>query len=156
MSLGAGADASCIGAGVGLGQSERAQHASFGQGSKPALPLGVVAEQIERQRANGHVRLPRRGHGLVGQADLLHGGDEADGRHADPAPRFRDEHAEQAEVAHLAEEVGGAPRLFPGQRRTGGDLLLREVAAQADQFPFRFVEREVHDPTTPGVRAGAP
>ena len=91
------------------------------------------------------MRLPRRGHGLVGQADLLHGGDEADGRHADPAPLLGDEHAEQAELAHLAEQVGRAPRLVPGQRRPGGDLLLGEVATEADQIAFGFVERKVHD-----------
>ena len=127
-------------AGVGLGEPEGAQHASLGERSQPALSLGVVAEQVERQRADGHMRLPRCGNGLVRQADLLHGGDEADGRHADPTPLFRNEHAEQAELAHLAEQIGRATRLVPGQRRPGRDLLLGEVATEADQIAFGFAE----------------
>ena len=142
--LGPGADAAGVGAGVRLGEPEGAEHPSLGQRAQPALALGVVAEQVQRQRADGHVGLPRRGHRLVGQADLLHGGDEADGRHADPAPLLGNEHAEQAELAHLAEQIGRAPGLLPGQRRPRGDLLLGEVAAEADQVLFRFAEREVH------------
>ena len=104
--------------------------APFGQRPQPALALRVVAEQVERQRADRHVRLPRRRHRLVGQADLLHRGDEADRRHADAAPLLGDQHAEQAELAHLPEQVGRAPRLLPRLGRAVGDLLLREVAAQ--------------------------
>ena len=90
------------------------------------------------------MRLPRCGHRLVGQADLLHRRDEADRRHADAAPLLGDQHAEQAELAHLAEQIGRAPRLGPRQRGTAGDLLLREVAAEVDEVLFRFAEREVH------------
>ena len=54
------------------------------------------------------------------------------------------EDAEQAEFAHLAEEIGRAPCLLPGQRGATGDLLLREVTAEVDEVLFRFAEREVH------------
>ena len=132
----AGADPACVGAGVGLGQTERAEHASFGQRSQPALSLFVVAEQVERQRTDRHVRLPRRGHRLVGQADLLHRGDETDGRHADPAPLLGDQHAEQAEPAHLTEQVGRAARLVPrrgehGSRSPAGRTRGRGRPARA-------------------------
>jgi len=127
-----------------LSEPEGAQRAPLGERSQPALPLRVVSEQIERQRADRHVRLPGGGHGLVRQPDLLHGGDETDGRHADAAPLFGDEHAEQAELAHLTEEVGRTARLVPGQRRPGRDLLLRKVATEPDQVPFRFAEGKVH------------
>ena len=95
--------------------------AALGQRSQPALALRVVAEEVQRQRADGHVRLPRGGHRLVGEAELLHRGDEADGRHADAAPLLGDQHAEQAERAHLAEQVGRAhapppTRPAPGRR----------------------------------------
>ena len=50
------------------------------------------------------------------------------------------------ELAHLPEQVGRAPRLLPGQRRPGRDLLLGEVAAEVDQVAFGFAEREVHRP----------
>ena len=125
-----GLDAPGVGAGVGLGEPEGTERPALGQRPQPALALLVVAEQVERQRADRDVRLPRRGDRLVGQADLLHGGDEADGGHADAAPLLGDQHAEQAELAHLAEQVGGAARLLPGDRRPDGDLLLGEVAAQ--------------------------
>ena len=138
------ADAARVRTRVGLGQTERAERASLGQRPQPALALRVVAEEVERQRTDGHVRLPRGGHRLVGQADLLHRGDEADRRHADAAPLLGDQHAEQAQRAHLAEQVGRAPRLLPRRRRARRDLLLRELAAQADQVAFRLGEREVH------------
>ena len=144
LPLGPGADATGVGSGIGLGEPEGAEHPSLGQRPQPALPLGVVAEQVQGQRADGHVGLPRRRHRLVGQADLLHGGDEADRGHADPAPLLGDEHAEQAELAHLAEQIGRAPGLLPGQRGPRGDLLLGEVAAEVDEILLRLVEREVH------------
>ena len=144
LALGAGADAAGVGAGVGLGEAEGAEGPALGQRSQPALPLLVVAEQQQRQRADGDVGLPGRRHRLVGQADLLHGGDEADGRHPDPAPLLGDEHAEQPELAHLAEQVGGAARLLPGLGRAGRDLLLGEVAAEVRQVLFGFGEGEVH------------
>ena len=90
--------------------------------------------------------LPGRGHRLVGQADLLHGGDEADRRHPDAAPLLGDEHAEQAELAHLAQQVGGADA--PSSHAWGArvrDLLLGEVAAEVDQVALGFGQREVHD-----------
>ena len=145
VALGAGADATGVGAGVGLGEPECAEDATLGQRSQPALALCVVAEQVQRQRADGHVRLPGRGHGLVGQADLLHGRDEADRGHADPTPFLGDQHAEQTELAHLTEQVGRTVAVLPGLRGPTGDLLLGEVATELDQVPFRLVEREVHD-----------
>ena len=92
------------------------------------------------------MRLPCGGHRLVGQTELFHRRDEADGRHADAAPLLGDQHAEQAQRAHLAEQVGRAPRLVPRERSTRRDLLLRELATQADQVAFRLGEREVHAP----------
>ena len=142
--FGARADAACVGSGIGFGEPERAEHPSLGQRSQPTLPLSVVAEQVQRQRADGHVRLPRRGHRLVRQSDLLHRRHETDRRHADPAPLLGDQHAEQAECAHLTEQIGRTPRLLPRQRGAAGDLLLREVAAEVDEVPFRLGEREVH------------
>ena len=117
--LGPGADAPGVGAGVGLGEAEGAERPALGQRPQPALALLVVAEQEQRQRADRDVRLPRGGHRLVGEADLLHGGDEADRGHADAAPLLGDEHAEQAELAHLAEQVGRAARLLPRRGARG-------------------------------------
>ena len=157
------ADAARVGTGVGLGQTERAERASLGQRSQPTLALRVGAEQVQRQRTDRHVGLPRGGDRLVGEADLFHRGDEADGRHADAAPLLGDQHAEQAQRAHLAEQVGGAARLVPRERGARRDLLLRELATQADEIAFRLGEREIHGPdsigptgTTPGSPSAVP
>ena len=90
-------------------------------------------------------------------ADLLERGDEADRRHADAAPLLGNQHAEQAELAHLAQQVGGAAALLPRQRRPRRDLLLRELAAQPDQVAFGARQREVHagDGIGPTVTATA-
>ena len=48
------------------------------------------------------------------------------------------------ERAHLAEQVGRAPRLRPTRAARARDLLLRELAAEAHQIALDFGEREVH------------
>ena len=147
--LGPGADAAGVGTGVGLGQAEGPERPALGQRSQPALPLLVVAEQEEGQRPDRHVGLPGRGHRLVGQADLLHGGDEADRGHPDPAPLLGDQHAEQPQLAHLPQEVGRADRVLPRLGRSGRDLVLREVAAEPDQVALGLGQGEVHGPIVP-------
>ena len=142
--LGPGADAPGVGAGIGLGEPEGAERTALGQRAQPALPLVVVAEEVQRQRADGHVGLPGGGHRLVGQPDLLHGGHEADRRHADAAPLLGDEHAEQAELRPSRAAGRSGTGLLPGQRGPGGDLLAGEVAAEVDEVTFGFAEREVH------------
>ncbi len=144
LGLGPGADAAGVGAGVGLGESEGPEGAALSQRSQPPLALLVVAEQEQGERPDGDVGLPRGGDGLVGEADLLHGGHEAGGGHPDPAPLLGHEHAEQPELAHLAEQVRGAARFVPGQRGAGRDLLLREVATEVGQVLFGFGQGEVH------------
>ncbi len=165
---GPGSDAARVGAGVGLGQTERAERAPLGERPQPALALRVGTEQIQRQRADRDVRLPGGRHRLVGEAQLLHRGDEPDRRHADAAPLLRNQQAEQPERAHLAQQVGRAPRLVPCGGRTRRDLLLREGAAEAHQVALGLGEREVHergsywtdrynratDARTAGVRCG--
>ena len=152
-------DAARVGSGVGLGQAERAERASLRERPQPALSLRVRAEEVQRQGADRHVRLPRGSHGLVGEADLLHRRDEADGGHADTAPLLGDQHAEQAQGAHLAQQVGRAARLLPRERGARRDLLLGEVATEPDQIAFRFGQREIHgaDSIGPtGTTSGSP
>src|SRR5581483_9493537 len=76
--------------------------------------------------------------------DLLHRGHDPDRRHADPAPLLRDEHAEEAERAHLAQQVRGTPPFVPRLRCAARNLLLREVATQAGEVALRLGERQVH------------
>ncbi len=155
--FGAGADPVCVGACVRLGEPERAERASLGERSQPPLALPVAAEQEQRQGPDGHVRLPRGGQRLVRQPDLLHGRDETDRRHADPAPLLGNEDAEETELAHLAEQIGRTALLFPRPRRAGCDLPLCEVTAESGEVALGLGEREVHGayeagPATPGER----
>ena len=138
LALGPGGDAAHVGAGVGLGQPERAEHATLGERAEPAFTLLVVAEQVQRHRADRDVGLERGGDRLVGLTELFERGDEPDGRHPDAAPLLGHEHAEQPELAHLAQQVGRAFGPFPRRRRTDGDLLRGELPAQVDQVPLRF------------------
>ena len=145
---GSGRDAAGVGAGVGLGQPERTEHPTLGERSQPTLALVVVAEQEQRHRPDRHVRLERGGDRLVGVAELLERGDEADGRHPDPAPLLGHEHPEQPELAHLPQQVGRALRPLPRRRRPDGDLLGRELLAELGQVALGFGEREVHAPNS--------
>ena len=152
-------DAARVGTGVGLGEAERAERASLGERPEPALALVVVAEEVQRQRADRHVRLPRGRHRLVGEAELLHRGDEADGRHADAAPLLGDQHAEQAERAHLAEQVGGAPRLLPRERRARwrSPSARTRGRGRPDRVPPRSARSPPGDPIGPtGTLGGEP
>ena len=103
-------DAACVGTGVGLGESEGAEHPTLGERAAATAPVGRrcrtdTAASTRSSRGPGTRR--RR---LVGVAELLERGDEADRRHPDAAPLLGYEHAEQPELAHLAEEVGrGTP-----------------------------------------------
>ena len=155
--FGPGADPPCVGTGVGLGEPERAQRPPLGQGPQPALPLLVVPEEEERQRADGDVGLPGGGDGLVGVADLLHGGDEADVDMPIPPHSSGTSMPRRPSCAHFAEEIGRAAGLLPGQRRSGSDLALGEVTAEVDEVLFGLAEREVHgSPSAHRRAAGGP
>ncbi|MEZ5143481.1 MAG: hypothetical protein R2726_13320 [Acidimicrobiales bacterium] len=133
-----------VGAGVGLGEAERAEGPALGQRSQPPVALVVGAEEQERQRPDRHVGLPGGRHRLVGRADLLHGRHEADGGHADAAPLLGDQHPEQAQLAHLAQQVGRTARRLPRRRGAGRDLPAGEVPAELDQVLLGFGQREIH------------
>jgi hypothetical protein len=124
------ADAGGVRAGVGLGQAERSEDLAGGQRPQPALALGLVAEQQQRQRADGEVGLPGGGDGLVGLGHLVQGGDGADGGQAGAALLGRDEQAHEVELGHLAEELGGEALLVPPACSVGRDLGRRELAAE--------------------------
>ena len=137
-SFGAGADPACIGTGIGLGEPEGTEHAPLGEWSQPALSLGVVAEQVQRQRADRRrapaTLRPRTGRPARSAPSLRRS------RSVDmPIPPHSSgiEDAQESELTHLAEQIGRAARLLPGQRRTTCDLPLREVAAEVDEVPFR-------------------
>jgi len=106
--------------------------------------LGIVAEEIQRQRPDRHVRLERRGERLIRVAELFHGSNEAHRRHADPAPLLGNQHAQQAEATQLAQQFGVAATLLPSDRRAHCDLTLSKVPTQRHQVAFALVQIEVH------------
>ena len=90
--------------------------------------------------------LPGRRHGLIRQANLLHCGNEAHRRHADPAPFLGYQHAQQSKFAHLPKEIRRTFGAFPGRRSPVSYLVAGEPPAQVDQVTFSFGQREVHRP----------
>jgi hypothetical protein len=128
--LGAGADGRRVRAGAGLGEAERAEGAAFGKWPEPPLLLRVVAVVEHGQAPDRDVGLPGGGDRLVGVAERLHRGDEADGRDVGAAPALRDEQPEEAEVAHPPQDLGGTALLLPVARRVRPDLLVREVTRE--------------------------
>jgi hypothetical protein len=111
-------------------RSVRAAAVRIPAASQPALALLGAAEQQQRQRADGQVRLPGGGDRLVDLADLEQRGDEADRRQPDTAVLGRDEQAHEVELAHPAQQLGRAALLVPPGRCVRRDLPLGEVAAQ--------------------------
>ena len=147
LALGPGRDAAGVGAGVGLGEPERAEDATLGERPQPALALR------RRCRTGSSGSEPMVTWACNAAAtdwsawpSCSMRGDEPDGRHPDAAPLLGDEHAEQAELAHLAQEIGRAVLPLPGRRRADRDLLRGELPTQVDQVPLGFGEREVHAP----------
>ena len=143
--LGPGADAARVGAGVGLGQAERAEHASLGQRPQPALALRVVAEEVAAA-ATRWSRAPATRPPPTGRP-----GRSAPSRRRSrrstcrcrPTPRGSACRAGPSSPISRSRSVGHrASSHASGRARR--DLLLREVAAQADQVAFRLGEREVH------------
>ena len=129
-----------------LGQPEGAELAPLRQRPQPALALVVVAEQQQREAADGGVRLPGGRDGRVDRAQRLQQSHVAHRGRPDPAPLLRDERAQQPEFAQAAQDFGRTALLVPGPRCDRGDLPLGVGAAKVKQFAFELGECEVHGP----------
>ena len=112
------ADAARVGAGVGLGQTERAQDAPFGQRPQPALALRVVAEQVAAaaSRSSRAPATPRRPTGRPGRSAPSPPRSRRSTCRSRPTPRARACRAVPARPSPGAGRSGTAPPPTPPAR----------------------------------------
>ena len=107
--------------------------------------LFLAAEIVDRADAQGVARRNGGRLGAVHPGDLLHGDDIGNIVHGLAIVCFSDKHAEQADLAHFAREVGGKFLgfiQFQGHRR---NLALGELAdLLANHFLFSG-QVKIHD-----------
>ncbi len=130
-------------AGLRFGEGEAADGATTGQFSQPLVLLRLRAVIQHRAAAHRIVDAHQRAGGAVAGGDFFHG--QGVGHVVDiaAAPFFRDDHAEQAKLAHLGDQSVVDPAgLFPGLCM-GGDLAAGEVARHVADHALVFAEFEV-------------
>ena len=147
--LGPGADAAGVGAGVGLGQPERAERASLGQRSQPALALRVVAEEVaaaatRSSRAPATRRPPT---GRPGRSAPSRRRSRPSTCRCRPTPRGSACRAGPARPSRGAGRSGTAPPPTPAGARAAISFCAK-LAAELDQVALGLGEREVHAPST--------
>ncbi|MCY1350752.1 hypothetical protein D9M69_369940 [compost metagenome] len=135
----AGAQVAGIGTGLGLGEGEGADHLARGQRLQEALLLLLAAVFENGHAAHRIVHAHDRGAGAVTGGDLLQGhgvGEVAGGR---AAPLLGHQHAEKAQLGHLAQCLGReAVFAVPGLGE-GFQPLLGELAGHVADLDFVFV-----------------
>ena len=106
VAAGAGLQEARVGTGLRLGQGEGAEHRTLGQRTEEALLLLGAAELVDRHAADRVVHAHDGRAGAVASGDLLegHGVGQVPGLRA--APFLGHQHAEEAEVGHLADRLG--------------------------------------------------
>ena len=122
--LGAGGHAARVGAVVRLGQAETADPLAAGQLGQVFLLLLFAAEFIDRHHHQGRLHAH---HGAVAGIHPLHfPGDQAVAHivHAGAAVGFRDGGAEQAQLAHFAEDFRVGFLMAEGFQDTRRQLVL--------------------------------
>ena len=141
-----------VGARLGFGEPERAEHLARDHRHEVLLLLRLGAGVEERRGAEAHARLERDRHRRVDAGELLDREAVREVVGAATAVLLGERQAEQAELAHREhrvdrEHVVAVPRF--GVRR---DLRLRELAHDASELLLFGREVELHRPNrTPAV-----
>src|SRR6266851_1633095 len=135
VAVSAGDRAECphIGAPRRLGEAERSQHLPRGHRRQPRLALVLVAEEEEWHGSQAHGCRQRDGHRRVDPGELLDGHAERDELGAGSAVALGQHEAEQAEPAHLPNDLQG--ELRPGVVALGPgthDVLREGVHDRAE------------------------
>ncbi|MCY1293626.1 hypothetical protein D9M70_428910 [compost metagenome] len=139
VAAGAGAQVAGIRPGLGLGEGEGADHLAAGQGTQEALLLLLAAVLEDGHAAHRVVHAHDGGAGAVTGGDLLQGhgvGQVAGGR---AAPLFRHQHAEEAQLRHLTDGLGGEAMLAVPVGGEGLQPLLGELPRHVADLDFVFV-----------------
>ncbi|MNN21613.1 hypothetical protein D3C81_1349420 [compost metagenome] len=139
VASGAGAQVAGIGTGLGLGEGEGADHLARGQRLQEALLLLLAAVLEDGHAAHRVVHAHDGGAGAVTGGYLLqsHGvGQVAGGR---AAPLFRHQHAEEAQLGHLAQGLDGETMLAVPGLGEGFQPLLGELPGHVADLDFVFI-----------------
>ncbi|MOA06842.1 hypothetical protein D3C78_1265070 [compost metagenome] len=97
-----GLQAAGVGTGLGLGQRERAEHGAAGQRLEELLFLLIVAELEDRHTADRVVHAHDGRTGTIAGGDFFQGHGVRQVPGVATAPLFRHQHAEEAQLRHLA------------------------------------------------------
>ncbi|MFN8016807.1 MAG: hypothetical protein U0P45_01655 [Acidimicrobiales bacterium] len=141
---GAGAGAAGIAAGFRLGEPEAAEGPAGEQVRQPALLLLLRAEREDRVGAEPDARLQSDRRRLVDAGELLDG--DAQGGEVRPraAVLLREGQAEEAQLAHGQDRVGGERVVSVPRLGVGCDLGFGEVPHHLAELLLLVGEVEVH------------
>ena len=146
-----GADAAGVGAGVGLGEPERAERASLGERSQPALALRVVAEQVAAAatRSSRAPATPPPPTGRPGRAAPSRRRSRPSTCRCRPTPRGSACRAGPSAPISRSRSVGQTASSHACGARAAISFCAN--SAQVDQVALGLGEREVHrrDPIGP-------
>ena len=119
--------------GVGLGQGQAAAAFAGGHGGEPAPLLFLVAVRHDQRGRHG-VRVHDAGQAHPPIGELLDDADVREQVEAEAAVLLRDGDAEQAEAAHLGDDLVGEGVGVLEVRRHRDDVTLHEFAHRLDDL----------------------
>ena len=129
---------------AGLGQREAADRLAARERRHEARALLVGAELEDRQRARGRVHRDRDADAGIRARELLEHQDVREEVGARAAVLLRHAHAQQPELAELAEQLAGKPCARSQADGVRLDLGLRELACERLDLALLGGELEVH------------
>ena len=143
LPVGAQAHGDHVGAGAGLAHGQGADALAADQPGQVGALLrrgAVAADLVDAEVGMGPVAEPHRGRGA---ADLLHRHHVLQIAHAGAAQVLLDGDAEQAQVPHLAPQIGGEFVVAVDPRGARGDFPAGEAAHGPAQHVGRLAKAEV-------------
>ena len=133
-----------LGAGLRLGQTERADPAAGREVLQIAVFLRGAAEVEDRPAADRVVHAHQRGARSAARGDLFERERIGDVVGVRAAPLRRHDHAEKAEFAHLRDDLRGQLRVAIPLRRVRREPLGGEVASGVADHPLLVGVEAVH------------
>jgi hypothetical protein len=139
--LGGGLDAGDVGAGVRLGQAERAEDRLLEERHEPFAPLFIGAGQ-QHGACPQRVRGERDGHARAAPGELLADQDPVERLEPEAAVLLGDVDVHQAELVRLRDDVSRVRLVLVVLGRLRPDLLLGELACERPQLLLLVGQRE--------------
>src|SRR5262245_30275243 len=148
--LGARLGAGGVGARAGLGEAERADRLALGHRRQELDLLLLAAVGRHRSAAERHVRGQRDARGGAHPRDLLDGDRVAQGVEPGAAVALGIREPHEAQLAHLAHDVGGELLLLVDLAGNGRQDLVRELARHLSDLVMLFSEADHVEPGCDG------